>query len=43
MASLAVETWLRFIVWLLLGFVVYFAYGYRKSRLARQEREEELT
>lgn len=39
MASLAVETWLRFIVWLILGFVVYFAYGNRKSRLARQERE----
>lgn len=39
MSSLAVETWLRFIVWLILGFVVYFAYGNRKSRLARQERE----
>lgn len=39
MASLAVETWLRFIVWLILGFIVYFAYGNRKSRLARQERE----
>lgn len=39
MASLAVETWLRFLVWLLLGFVIYFAYGNRKSRLARRERE----
>ncbi|MFY0405730.1 APC family permease [Solicola sp. PLA-1-18] len=33
MSSLAVETWLRFVVWLLLGFVVYFAYGYRHARL----------
>jgi len=33
MASLAVDTWLRFIVWLLLGFIVYFAYGYKHSRL----------
>jgi len=34
MASLAVETWLRFLVWLLVGLVVYGVYGYRHSRLA---------
>lgn len=34
MASLAVETWLRFLVWLALGPVVYFAYGRTHSRLA---------
>ena len=33
MASLAVETWLRFLVWLLLGLVVYFGYSRRHSRL----------
>ncbi|KAA1422732.1 amino acid permease [Mumia zhuanghuii] len=36
MASLAVETWLRFLVWLLLGFAVYFGYGYRHAQLARR-------
>ncbi|MCE1228083.1 MAG: amino acid permease [Firmicutes bacterium] len=30
-------TWYRFLVWLALGLGIYFAYGYRKSALARQE------
>ena len=34
MASLAVETWLRFLVWLALGLVVYLVYGRKHSRLA---------
>lgn len=34
MLTLPVETWLRFLIWLVLGFVVYFLYGYRSSRLA---------
>lgn len=37
MANLAIETWLRFLVWLLLGFVVYFGYGMRTSRATRGE------
>jgi APA family basic amino acid/polyamine antiporter len=37
MANLAIETWLRFLVWLLAGLVVYFGYGARRARLARKE------
>ena len=34
MASLAVETWLRFLAWLVVGLFVYFFYGRTHSRLA---------
>ncbi len=33
MTKLPVETWLRFIVWLALGLLIYAVYGYRHSRL----------
>jgi APA family basic amino acid/polyamine antiporter len=26
-------TWIRFVVWLILGLVLYFAYGYRHSTM----------
>jgi APA family basic amino acid/polyamine antiporter len=37
MFFLTVETWLRFLIWMLLGFVVYFAYSRRTSRLGREQ------
>lgn len=35
MASLAVDTWIRFLVWLVVGLVVYVGYGRRHSVVGR--------
>lgn len=35
MLSLPIETWLRFVGWLIIGLIIYFLYGTRHSRLAR--------
>ena len=35
--SLDVVTWIVFAVWLTLGMIIYFAYGFRRSRLATGE------
>jgi len=35
MTNLSIETWIRFLVWMTLGFLVYFFYGRRNARLAR--------
>ncbi len=33
MLNLTVETWLRFIIWMAIGFLIYFLYGYKHSRV----------
>lgn len=43
MINLTVETWLRFIVWMVIGVVVYFFYSKRNSVLAQRERGEDPT
>ncbi|GAA2014320.1 amino acid permease [Microbacterium ulmi] len=35
MLNLTVETWLRFVIWLVIGFAIYFAYSQRRSRLGK--------
>jgi APA family basic amino acid/polyamine antiporter len=37
MLNLPGETWVRFLVWMALGFVVYAVYGHRHSRLGQRE------
>ncbi|MGW5816071.1 amino acid permease C-terminal domain-containing protein, partial [Streptomyces noursei] len=37
MLNLPAETWIRFAIWMALGFVVYFVYGRSHSRLALRE------
>ena len=39
MLNLKGETWVRFLIWMAIGFVVYFAYSRRHSRLGREEQE----
>jgi len=36
MAGLPADTWLRLIIWLILGLVIYFAYGKKHSHLGRE-------
>jgi APA family basic amino acid/polyamine antiporter len=43
MLNLSIETWLRFAVWMVLGFIVYALYGHRKSRVGETERTGEST
>jgi APA family basic amino acid/polyamine antiporter len=37
MVNLTVQTWARFVVWMALGFIVYFGYSRGHSRFARPE------
>ncbi|GAA4837923.1 amino acid permease [Actinomycetospora corticicola] len=40
MINLTVETWIRFIGWMVLGVIIYFAYSRRNSVLGKRERGE---
>jgi APA family basic amino acid/polyamine antiporter len=40
MANLAVETWIRFLVWLVLGLAIYFSYGRTHARVRTRERTD---
>jgi APA family basic amino acid/polyamine antiporter len=42
MAGLPGDTWLRLIIWMAIGFCVYFGYGRRRSVLQDQERRRVL-
>lgn len=37
MANLAWDTWLRLVIWLIIGFFIYFGYGIHNSRLNKQQ------
>ncbi|MEZ5047771.1 MAG: amino acid permease [Chitinophagaceae bacterium] len=37
MAQEEASMWIRFIVWLVIGLIIYFFYGYRKSKLAQHQ------
>lgn len=41
MTNLSVETWLRFLVWMAVGALIYVGYGRRKNRLALREQAAE--
>jgi APA family basic amino acid/polyamine antiporter len=32
MVTLPMAAWVRFVVWLVIGLVIYFLYGFRRSR-----------
>jgi APA family basic amino acid/polyamine antiporter len=42
MLTLPVETWIRFLIWMAAGFLIYFFYGYRNARLSGRPKKGEL-
>lgn len=43
MLNLSVLTWIRFVVWLVVGFAIYFGYGYWHARLGKGDLTETLS
>jgi Mn2+/Fe2+ NRAMP family transporter len=37
MAELDYESWLRFLIWLVVGLVIYFTYSYKHSLIGKEE------
>jgi basic amino acid/polyamine antiporter, APA family len=37
MAGLPGETWIRLVVWMAIGFIIYFAYGYKHSEVRKRD------
>src|SRR6478735_2770798 len=42
MINLSHDTWLRLIIWMALGIIIYFAYGRKNSHLAKRNAQEQL-
>jgi hypothetical protein len=40
MSQLGITNWLRFLIWLAVGLVIYFVYGYWRSRLNKEESKD---
>jgi APA family basic amino acid/polyamine antiporter len=41
MLNLSLETWIRFLIWMVIGFALYALYGYKRSRVGLEERTGE--
>jgi hypothetical protein len=37
MTELGITNWMRFFIWLLLGLVIYFSYGFKNSKLRKAQ------